>query len=168
MSTKQKPKRTKKYRPKLSLPGGGLNAIARIGVRGENASPLADDQITDISGSYWLSLANMKQGTGSMESCAFVGQALNLAMVLAEQGIGREHLDDIVVGLDAVAKANFRGLHRGSYRLDGPGMHAVSFAMEVHDEQLRVAHRKEIVQAIAEVNARIDSGNVYTIEKKAA
>lgn len=153
-------KRSKKYRPKPIAQEGGLLALNRIQARGENASPLADDQLTDIGTGYWLALTNLTTGTGSEESWCTLVCALNIGMVLAEQGIGAVYVDAFVAALDGAFRAKQRS--KGTFRLDGDGLQAVRAALEIHDEQVKVAQRRELVQAMQTVRERIDSGNVYT------
>lgn len=152
-------KRSKKYRPKPIAQEGGLLALNRIQARGENASPLADDQLTDIGTGYWLALTNLTTGSGSEASWCTLVCALNIGMVLCEMGIGKEYEDAFVAALDGAFRAKQR--NSGSFRLDGDGLQAVRQALAVHDSQLEVASRSEIVQAMRTVRERIDAGNVY-------
>lgn len=152
-------KRSKKYVPKPIAKEGGLLALTRIQARGENASPLAADQVTDLGAGYWLALTNLTTGSGSEESWCTLVCALNIGMVLCEQGIGHEHEADFVSALDGAFRAKQR--NSGTFRLDGEGLQAVRAALLLHDQQVSLATRREIVHAMQTVRKRIDAGNVY-------
>ena len=45
--------------------------------------------------------------------------------------------------------------------VDGDGIAALRVALAIHDEQVRIAERSEIRQAINEVYRRVQSGDTY-------
>lgn len=78
--------RNKKYRPKPIAQHGGLIAIAICHARGENASVLKPDQVTDLGAAYWLSFENLRAGDANEESWSCVACALNATLVRTESG----------------------------------------------------------------------------------
>jgi len=161
-----KKKRTKAYRPRQVALGGGLVAIANAYERGESAQPLRGDQVTDIGIAYTLSLTNLATGDASEEHWCCVVCALNIGMVLSETVFDGQHEQDFIDALDGAFRAKIRGDKSGSFRLDGDGLRAVKYALAVHDEQIKLAHRREIVAAMEVVHERLESGNVYSYEAK--
>lgn len=158
-------KKRKAYKgPKNNFPGGGLLALLRIEARAENASPLRDDQLSDLGNGYWLAFTNMTQGNASLESWETCVCSLNIALVLAEKVFQGQGELEIVEALDGMFKAKLRGEATGKYRLDGDGIQAVKVALTYHDEQMRLAHRKEILDAMETVKRRVEEGNVYSVE----
>lgn len=91
-----------------------------------------------------------------------------MGLVLAEKVFGGQGEQEMVAALDGLFKAKLCGDKAGVYRLDGEGIHAVREALEWHDQQLQLAHRREIVDAIATVRQRVAAGNVYSVETTAA
>ncbi len=158
---KPKPKRTKKYSPKPITQHGGLIAVARIHARAEEIVPLRDEQLTDLGMAYWLSLEQLRTGAASEEAWSCVVCALNVGTVLCELGIGEEHELAFVAALDGAFRAKIRSAKSGTFRLDGDAMRDIEAAFALHDEQMKLATRAEVTQAMNTVHARIESGNVY-------
>lgn len=154
----------KPYKPKQVHPGGGLVALARIGARGEASSPLRADQQTDLGAAYWLSIDNLLFGSADEEHWSCVACALNIGLALSETIIGQEHEQDFVKALEGLFRAKVRSQRVGNFRLDGEAMRDVKYALEVHDEQVKLVTRSELVTAIELVRKRVADGNVFTIE----
>lgn len=153
--------RHKKYAPKPVSRHGGLIAIAMAHARGQEASPLRHDQLSDLGLAYWLSLDNLRAGDANEECWSCVTCALNIGMVLSERGIGPEHEETFVRALDGAFRAKIRSARAGSFRLDGQALTDIEAAFHIHDQQMAVATRAEVGAAMAAVRHRIDAGNVY-------
>lgn len=162
MSKTKKPR--KQYRPRPVANGGGLAAFARIYARGENASPLRDDQLTDLGAAYWVAMENLTSGSASEESWSCVVCSLNIAMALCESVFNGQHEEDIIAAMDGAFRAKIRSEKSGNFRLDGDAIQAINFALTLHDKQMQLAHRKEIVAALETVQRRVKEGNVYTVD----
>lgn len=160
MSKTKKP-RNKKYAPKAVSQHGGLVAIAMCHARGENASTLNADQTTDLGLAYWLSFENLRTGDANEECWSCIACALNIGMVLCEQGIGTEHEPLIVRALDGTFRAKIRSKQSGNFRLDGAALRDIEDALQVHDQQMAIAKRWEVTRALNIVRTREAVGNVY-------
>jgi hypothetical protein len=88
--------------------------------------------------------------------------------VLSEKVFQGQGENEIVEALDGMFKAKLRGDSTGKFRLDGDGIQAVKLGLTYHDEQMRLAHRKEILNAMETVKRRVADGNIYTAEAIAA
>lgn len=159
--TKPKKPRNKKYSPKPVARHGGLVAIAMCHARGENASTLSADQTTDLGLAYWLSFENLRSGDANEESWCCVVCSLNVGLVLCEKGIGAEFEQAFVTALDGAFRAKIRSARTGNFRLDGEALRDIEEALQVHEQQMAIAKRWEVTQALNTVRARIDAGNVY-------
>lgn len=159
--TKPKKPRNKKYVPKPAAAHGGLVAIAMCHARGENASTLKDDQLTDIGVAYWLSFENLRTGDANEESWSCIACALNVALVLCEKGIGAEYEQQLVTALDGTFRAKIRSAKTGNFRLDGEALRDIETALQIHDQQMAIAKRWEVTTAMQTIYARLKSGNVY-------
>lgn len=159
-----KKKRDKKYRPKQAHPAGGLVALAQIGARGEASSLLRADQQTDLGAAYWLSLDNLAFGAADEEHWSCVVCALNIGMALSETVVGHEHEQDFVKALDGLFRAKVRSKRVGNFRLDGEAMRDVKYGLEIHDAQVKLVTKAELVAAMQLVWQRIDEGNIYQDE----
>tara|TARA_R110000782_G_C14552992_1_gene385225 strand:- start:53 stop:547 length:495 start_codon:yes stop_codon:yes gene_type:complete len=161
--SKQKPARNKKYTPRPAHIGGGLHAVALCHARYENKSPLHGSQLTDLGAAYWLSFDGLTSGAATEEQWSCVVCALNIAMVLSENGIGSECNGDIVAALDGAFRGKIRSARTGNFRLDGDAITAITTALHWHDQQMQVAHRNEVVTALESVMKRVSNGQVYEI-----
>jgi hypothetical protein len=160
MSKSKKP-RNKAYRPKPVAQHGGLVAIAMCHARGENASTLKEDQLADLGVAYWLSFDNLRAGDANEESWSCVSCALNVALILTEKGIGAEYEGDIVKALDGLFRAQMRSKRSGNWRLDGEALRDVERALQIHDQQMAIAKRWEVTEAMNTIYKRLADGNVY-------
>lgn len=161
---KSKKKRDKKYQPRPRSENhqfGGLVAIGAAYARGENAAPLREDQTADLGVAYWLAFENLRVGSASEESWSIVSCALNVALVLAERGIGPEHEADLVLALDGAFRAKMRSETSSTFRLDGDALRDIEHALQVHDAQMQIATRAEVSQAMEAIYKRMEAGNVY-------
>lgn len=157
-------KRRKKYRPKQINADGGLAVFARCHARAEDASPLRTEQLTDIGVAYWLSLEQFRAGDANEEHWSCVVCALNVGMALSENGIGSEYEEAFISALDGAFRAKIRSARFGTFRLDGQAFQAITTALHIHDEQMRIGHKREIADAMRLVKKRIAEGNVYRVE----
>lgn len=154
--------RKKPYRPKPVAKHGGLIAIAMCHARGESASTLKDDQLTDLGVAYWLSFENLRTGDANEESWSCVVCALNVGLVLCEKGIGAEYEQQLVTALDGAFRAKVRSSKTSNFRLDGDALRDIETALLVHDQQMAIAKRWEVTEAMQTVHKRFKDGNVYT------
>jgi hypothetical protein len=161
--SRQKQPRNKKYTPRPVHIGGGLHAVAMCHARYENKSPLHGSQLTDLGAAYWLSFTGLTSGAATEEQWSCVVCALNIALTLAEVGIGAECEPDIIAAMDGAYRAKIRSAKSGNFRLDGPAITAITQALHWHDQQMAVAHRNEIVTALATVQRRVMEGNIYEV-----
>lgn len=158
---KPKKPRNKKYVPKPVSQHGGLVAIAMCHARGENASVLKPEQTTDIGVAYWLSFDNLRAGDATEEAWSCVACALNVALVLCEKGIGAEYEKQLVAALDGCFRAKIRSAKTGNFRLDGEALRDIETALQIHDQQMAIAKRWEVTDAMTTIYKRLKDGNVY-------
>ncbi len=159
--TKSRKPRNKAYRPKPVAQHGGLVAIAMCHARGENASTLKPDQVTDLGVAYWLAFENLRTGDANEESWSCLACSLNVGMVLTEKGIGAEYEYDLVRALDGLFRAQIRSKKSGNWRLDGEALRDIEYALQIHDQQMAIAKRWEVTAAMNTIYARLAAGNVY-------
>ncbi|WP_261533074.1 hypothetical protein [Burkholderia multivorans] len=159
MARNKKPR--KQYRPRPSNRCASLGPIQRAAQALIDREPMSDDQARDLGIAYHMSLERMLKGSGDEETWSTVTCSLNIALVLAERGIGAEFEAQIVRALDGAFRAKQRADQTGRWVYDGDAIHEIREALAVHDEQMRVALVGEVRAALREVHRRIDAGNVY-------
>lgn len=153
--------RNKKYRPRAVSPGGGLDAVAKCYARGQDAAPLNDDQLSDLGLAYWLNLEQLRTGAATEEAWSVVVTALNIGLAMCETDIGADHEQTFNQALEGAFRAKTRSARTGNFRLDGDAMRDIEAALAVHDRQMEIASRAEVVAAMGLVRRRVDEGYVY-------
>lgn len=122
---------------------------------------LAQDQQRDIGIAYRSSLHAMLRGKGTEQTWSTVACMLNLALMLAEQGVLPKALDVIKQAQEALIRSRARAEKCNSWAFDGKGIRDAMAAANYHDEQLEIAKRSQVVQAIREVHRRVDIGEIF-------
>jgi len=153
--------RNKKYRPRPIGVGGGLSVVAKCYARGQDAAPLNDGQLQDLGLAYWLNLEQLRSGAATEEAWSVIVTALNIGMALVESGVGADHEQTFNDALAGAFRAKTRGARTKNCRLDGDAMRDIQAALAVHDQQMEIASRAQIVEAMNLVRQRIDEGHVY-------
>jgi hypothetical protein len=153
--------RRKAYRPRPVSGIGGITAIAKRHDVQALQVPMNLDQAVGIECSYRLAFEQLTHGQPTEENWAMVTFSLNMAIVMADQGLGQEYTGKIAAALEGASRARMRGVKTGRYGLDGPAITAILEAFAVHDEQIRIATKAEVKAAINEMHRRMDAGICY-------
>ena len=119
---------------------------------------LAQDQRRDIGIAYRASLQAMLRGHGTEQTWSTLACTINLALMLAEQGIYPHTISTIKRAQEALIRSKSRAEKCGTWAFDGDGLRDILAVANSHDEQLELAKRSQVVQAIKEVHRRIEIG----------
>ena len=122
--------------------------------------PLADDQTRDLGIAYHVSLQAMLSGRGSEQAWSTVACTLNIAMLLAEDGIEAAALPTILIAQEALLRVRERAQRTSKWAFDGDGIRVILAAINIHDEQISRATRGKIVAALEELHRRVMIGEV--------
>lgn len=161
MAGNKRPNR--KYDPRRAL-----QAAFRVEERARNRQPLHETQTRDLGIAYHIAFEQMRSGRGTEEAWSALACATDIAIVMAEQGIGSEHLAPLVRALDGVKRAKERGQISGRWVFDGDAITALENALMIHDAQLEAATTGEVRAALAEVERRIGMKIGDALEEDAA
>ena len=156
MSRSKKPRRH--YDPSRLF-----HCVAARQERKTAARPLDLSQTNDIGLAYHLSFSAVQGGYGTEEAWSQLACSMNIAMLLAEQGIGSERLGDIRRAQDALMRAKARGERTGTWGLDGDGIRDLRAAITAHDAQISTATKAQIRAAISEMHRRMNAGDVREV-----
>lgn len=161
-------RRAKRYIPKANNKMGGLLAIDAIAGAGEARyvieqvnKPLRPVDVTTVEMKYWVALGDVRAGAGTEKSWSYLCTCLNLTLGLCELGFGKEHLPLVVEAFEGAQRAMVRGKQSGTYRFDGPGLTALTDALQIHEAQLEVATTKDLLAAEKIIADRIVRGHAY-------
>ena len=158
-------RRAKPYRPKPMCAGGGLQVIAKGLARADTARlvamPLDGEELTEVGVKYWNALADLKTGAATLKSWEYVTTGLNMTLGMCESGLGEDHIVDLVPALEGAARAKATGDTTGRYTLDAQADQAITFALEIHDQQMKVATYKHLFAAERIIEQRIRQGHHY-------
>lgn len=141
-----------------------FRSVSASQARKSDARPLIQSQTTDIGLAYHLSFDAIKGGYATEEMWSNLACAMNIALILAEKGIGEPHIEDIKLAQDALMRAKGRGEKSGSWGLDGDGMRDLHLAITVHDAQMEAATKSDVRFAINEVRRRMEAGEVLEVQ----
>lgn len=100
------------------------------------------------------SMHALTTGTATRVDWDFICNALNIAIVLAERGIGDEYTEQIKDAMLAHAQCGKRMLKDGTLGYTGEQMRLVNLALEIHDAQVDIATVGEMEYAHIEVEKR--------------
>ena len=120
--------------------------------------PLADDQTRDLGLAYHISLQAMLNGNGTEQTWSTLACSINIALLLAEYGIEASTIPVIKLAQEALLRVRERAQRTGKWAFDGDGIRIILTAVNIHDEQISVATRKQITDVLREVNRRIEIG----------
>jgi hypothetical protein len=155
--------RVKTYKQRAALPFGGLAILADHVYAADERRALSDDDRTDLNIAYWLSMSAMLTGESSEQHWCTVVCSLNISLILAERGLGADYVPYIGKALDGAFRAKLRAKKTGIWRFDGEAITDIRTALEVHDEQVKVATKFQMRQSLLEVRRRIDEERVYGV-----
>jgi hypothetical protein len=144
----------KAYRPRAVSRTAGLDVI-------ERRTPMDINQTTDLGIAYHVALDEMIHGRGTEEHWSTVVCALNIGLVLAEQGFAAHRIEIIKAALDGMVRARDRARVCGRWGFDGDALIDVKIGIEAHDGQMAIVQKATIIAALAEVHRRIDAGTVF-------
>jgi len=127
------------------------------------AIPLKSGERTTVSSQGWIAFRTLCDGS---EECSrsnwdLLAQTCNVTLLLSEQGIGEEYLSDLNLAIRVLLAVQGRAACSGLWRIDGDEREAIELALRVHDAQLDVASRNDILQACRTLRSRVQEGLVF-------
>jgi hypothetical protein len=120
--------------------------------------PISQDQQRDLGIAYHVSLQALLSGRGTEQAWATLACALNVALILCEQGVAESYLTTIQRAQDALLLTRERAQRVNRWAFSGDEARAVMRACAIHDEQISRATRGQIVSALEEVHRRVEIG----------
>lgn len=151
----------KRYRPKPISTIGGIGAIDRRHKIESMRIPIDGEQLTDLGVAYRMAYQQMTDGHATEENWCTVVTSLNIALVLAERCFDGQYAAEINKALEGAFRARVRALKCGSWGLDGQAMQDIKKVFDIHEAQMEMVTKLEIIGALDEVKKRIVTGNVY-------
>lgn len=129
--------------------------------------PMDAEQVSSLAVGYHGAVDSIRRGVGTDKDAHTLAGAVNIALVLAEQGIGPECIPIIQRAQNAVMVLIRRGEATGRYVFDGPGLTVLAEFVDIHDQQLGAeACTKALMMAvIREVQRRHARGDVIRATK---
>jgi hypothetical protein len=125
-------------------------------------------QQADLGVALRVSLELLRTGKAAEQEFHTLAACINVSLVLAERGIGEDHMQIVKLAQDGLLRLLMRGKQTGRWLLDGPAYAAIRDGVELHEGQLAAVSRREAADAMREVMRRIDRGDVFSEQRKAA
>lgn len=114
-------------------------------------------------------MSNMARGVGDYDSWYRLNGAVNVGIVMTEQGIGPEFRDDFIAATSAMLSCVRRALKTGRYVFTGDELKAMNAALADHEAQLTNVRAIDLERAAKEVERRLTHRiNVAKIEEPEA
>lgn len=146
MSTK---KRTKKYAgPKYIAKNPMVTFFG--GMSDQHAQHLQTTLLANHT-----AMANMARGVGDAHDWDRLNGAINMALVMTEQGIGAEYRDEFKAASQAMLACVRRALKTDRYVFTGDELKAMNTALDSHDAQMTCIRAIDVDRAAAEVMRRL-------------
>jgi hypothetical protein len=152
-------KRSKTYRPKPML----HDTIQWI-INGRKPVSDASEEIQTARIKNHMALNILRLGTGGRKEVDVIVAAFNMTEALARGRVGIELAADIRAGQDALYALAVRGANTGRFVFTGPELHAINYAMAIHDAQLDVCTVAEMEAAIRLVRKELSLKRARVIE----
>lgn len=156
-----KHKRNKRYAPKYDSNNGNAARVLQLLQSVDNSMPIPPLRMTDLGIAFWAAFHQMLHGSAREEDWTTVTVSLNVALILAEKIFQNDHVPYIVKALDGAMRSKLRAKGLNVWRYDGTAICAIREALEIHDEQIKIATQAEIHAAFNEVLRRRLTGHVY-------
>lgn len=165
MSKSKKPR--KAYKPKQYDPASIMNRVLMRAQVLASTDALNQTQQQQLKIRNWASFDAIVNGSGNESHANDLVNAVNVSMVMAEAGLGREEIPAIRAAQKAVLEMGERHGRTGRYGFDGQGLQAMKLLLSVHDAQLESEDCTEgfLVRCIEEVKARIQRGQIERLEE---
>jgi hypothetical protein len=124
-------------------------------------APLGHDQARDLILAYRVSLQAVLRGNGTEQAWSTLACSFHIALLLAEYGISANSIETIKLAQTALMRARERAERTGKWLFDGDGARVILATANIHDDQLDIATKDQIVKALVEVNRRVTEGEVF-------
>jgi len=146
--SRQKPKRNKVYKPKRVVPN---NIVAFFG--GMSDTHAEHLQRTKLS--THIAMSNIVRGVGEPFDWDDVNGAISMALVMAEQGIGKEYIEEFKAARDALVYCVDRYKRTGKFGFTGDELKAMNIALDSHEAQMTCVRGIDVDRAVSEVARRL-------------
>ena len=125
--------------------------------------PLAIDQTRDIGLAYHVALDALMSEHANESAWSTLACSINVALLLAEQGIHAEAEPIIKLAQQALMQVRKHALAGGEWRINLTHhlKQAIMAAINAHDEQCAECTKQQIADALREVHRRIEIGEVF-------
>jgi hypothetical protein len=140
-----------KYRPKRNLQdpvSWVINGFAKI-------DSAAKDIVDTVRIKNHMAMAQILQGKGTRKEMGDIMVAFKIAHHLAERGLGRDWIPEIVAACDAIEAMRVRGEAKGDkFLFTGEELKAANLGMDIHDAQLNDCTLAQMEQAVEDYKRR--------------
>jgi len=109
------------------------------------------------------SMLALTTGQADKQDWQFVANAVNVGLVLCEQGYGKEFVGDLVQAQVAMTLLRDRYKATGRFILRAEEMKLINEALALHDEQLDLAPVMHVAKAAIKVERELSRGNFVRV-----
>jgi len=154
-------KRRKKYQGPKYISKNPMTTFFG-GMSDQHATHLQSTLLTNHT-----AMSNMARGVGDEHDWDRLNGAINMALVMTEQGIGPEYRDEFKAASQAMLACVRRALKTNRYLFTGEELQAMNTALSSHDAQMTCIRSIDVERAANEVMRRLTHRvNVASIHEK--
>lgn len=132
--------------------------------RRDAAEHLQADHVDDLALHVIEAMGAVMAGDATDVHVDALAIASNISMLLCERGYGREAMEDVLRGQDAVMGIIARKQRTGRIGVNGQELALLRVLVDTHEQQLRLAPtRAEMREVLAEIKRRQAQGAVLKV-----
>lgn len=147
-------KRNKKYTPKPVNPVAIYTTI-------NLSKPVTDEQKATLHEEIDRALIAITLGNAGKYEFDVLASTVDLSMMMSQNLFERAYWDEINQARNAMIRCRERYGKTGRIALDGKGLNALKFVIEMHTEQLKQVTGAEVIAFMRKRDIEIRKGNFY-------
>lgn len=151
----------RKHRGKVRQATQGRSLMDRMLGR---ATALPRNHAITVGVAYHLALERIWRGQGDDTNMNQLAYSLNVAMALCELGVEANDSACIEAAQDALVRANWISRKEGRWTMSDESYRSICAALAVHDRQVEMATRGELLAAEKIIKDRLAAGQVIHVE----
>lgn len=140
------------------------NPVWRAGLKGS----LTGTKQTELALRARLAFDSIVSGRVSPGDPDELAVVSNICLLLCEKGIGAEYLERVKQAQEAILSAQRRENDGKAFNFTGPERAAVLDLLDLHEQHLMCASELQFIEALAEVEVRIRSGDYVHLQRTTA
>ncbi len=148
----------------MRAPSKPVDLLARNPIfKAMGRAPMAPHKQLDLALAARLAFESIQRGRASEADRDTLACMVNVVMVLAEKHCSQVELDAALLAQRALLRGDGRVLEGARWNFDGEGRRALLDILDIHEQQIAALGQTAITEALLEIRARMDRGQVHQV-----